>query len=252
VRTFAGEFVARELAPLQAIICNAGITLTEMQSTADGVDKTFQVNHLGHFLLVNLLLEHLQQPGRVVMVSSGTHIPSHKLARATGVTVPKYVNASALAHPEQASPQAKITNPAQAYSTSKLCNLLFAYELSRRLHEQNVDINTYALDPGLMPDTSFAREFPAPVRSMFQSVFIGLEPLIAGVRRGGESGKHLARLVTDPVLDDVTAAYFDGLEQVRSSADSYDEAKARDLWATSAELAQLQPHESILMKVAAV
>lgn len=251
VRAFVDTFTALDVPPLHAIVCNAGITLTAMRQSADGHDLTFAVNHLGHFLLVNLLLAQLRAPGRVVMVSSGTHIPSHRLARLTGVPVPKYTTAHNLAYAQQAAPADRITNPAQAYSTSKLLNVLFAYELSRRLRDAGIStldapINTYALDPGLMPDTAFTRDFPKALARVFQGVFIGLEPLVSGVRRVRQSGQHLARLVTDPALDGVTAAYFDGDRQVESSPDSYDRDKARDLWDTSVALSGLGAGESLL------
>src|ERR1700676_4048572 len=74
VRHFAERLRDRDHPPLQALVCNAGVQFVGAQSPSkDGYDATFAVNHLGHFLLVCLLLERLAAPARVVIVSSGTH-----------------------------------------------------------------------------------------------------------------------------------------------------------------------------------
>lgn len=236
VERFVDMFLAMDLPPLHAIVCNAGLSLTHDAYTDDGFEMTFGVNHLGHFLLVSLLLPHLREPGRVINVSSGTHIPEHKLARMMGVPSPKYVVAEALAYPNNATVEARITNPSQRYSTSKLCNVLFTYSLARCLEKQGRAINVYTLDPGLMPGTGLVRGFPEWVQQAFAGVISSVEPMVAGIRRPEDSGSHLARLVTDPALVDVRTAYFDGLKPVPSSTDSYDETKQRDLWETSERL----------------
>lgn len=247
VRQFVANFTDEALPPLHAIVCNAGLTSMQWNYTTEGIEQIFGVNHLGHFLLVNLLLPYLQDPGRIVMVSSGTHIPEHKLARITQVPVPHYVNAMALAYPEKAPAGEAPNSGFQSYSTSKLCNVLCAYELARRLEGR--DISVFALDPGLMPDTMFVREFPAPVRAIFKNVFLGLGAVVNGIRSVKESGTHLARLVLDPELDGKTALYFDGLEAVQSSKDSYDVEKQRDLWDTSVQLTKLNETESFRVAV---
>ena len=80
VRSFARDFAARQLPPLRAIVCNAGIQVVS--------GTTFGVNCLGHFLLVNLLLRHLVAPAHIVFVSSGVHYPDSQdvMSRLTGVT----------------------------------------------------------------------------------------------------------------------------------------------------------------------
>lgn len=239
VRQFAADFAASDHPPLHAIIGNAGLTSMSTSYTTDGIEQIFGVNHLGHFLLVNLLLPHLHEPGRIVFVSSGTHDPDHRLARLTGVPAPKYTRAYALAYPEQARPDESLANAIQHYSTSKLCNVLCTYELSRRLTGR--EIGVFAIDPGLMPDTMLTRELPPPLRALFRGVFMSLRHLVAGIRSVKESGTHVARLVTDPALTGRTALYFDGLRETRSSADSYDLDKARDLWETSEALTHLEP-----------
>ncbi len=76
VRRFVADFAARALPPIGAFVCNAGIqNVSAITYNEDGYETTFAVNHLGHFLLVNLLLRHLDDRARIVVVSSGTHNP---------------------------------------------------------------------------------------------------------------------------------------------------------------------------------
>lgn len=238
VRAFVLDFAARDLPPLHAIVCNAGMTSARLGYTAEGIEQLFGVNHLGHFLLVNLLLPHLREPGRIVFVSSGVHLPENRLARVTGVPVPNYVRAQALAYPDEATGAEVMVNNFQRYSTSKLCNVLCAYEFARRLDGRVIGV--FAMDPGLMADTLFVRDFPAPLVAVFRAFFMSLRGVHDNIRDRHTSGKHLARLVTDPALGGRTALYFDGLRERRSSPDSYDVAKQRDLWATSADLTGLR------------
>ena len=76
IRRFVGLFREAGLPPLYGIICNAGMqNFGTPQKTIEGYETTFAVNHLGHYLLVRLLLEDLSQDGRITIVSSGTHDP---------------------------------------------------------------------------------------------------------------------------------------------------------------------------------
>src|SRR5258708_38656963 len=96
VRAFARNIVARELPPLRAIICNAGLQVVSGTTyTQDGFETTFGVNCLGHFLLVNLLLRSLVAPARIVFVSSDTHDPEYRslMNRFLGLNPPRYRDA---------------------------------------------------------------------------------------------------------------------------------------------------------------
>lgn len=246
IRMFAAQLGQKDLPSLRAIVCNAGLTLAKNQQTVEGVDMTFGVNHLGHYLLVHLLSGQLVEPARVVFVSSGTHLPEHKLARRTGVPRPKYVSARDLAYPDEAAEGVRIDAPAQRYSTSKLCNVLATYEFDRQFKRAHMDVGVFAIDPGLMPGTGLARDVPAPLRSVF---FAGVRIAgrwVDGIRLPEESGQHLARLVTDESLNGRSGLYFDGLAEVRSSIDSYDLEKAADLWNTSTTLCHLRADETVL------
>ncbi|MFB4296656.1 SDR family NAD(P)-dependent oxidoreductase [Actinomadura sp. NTSP31] len=242
VRAFAAELADRVAAgtvpPLQALVCNAGVQAgTKQTRTADGFESTFGVNHLGHFLLVNELLPALRAPARVVVVASGVHDPAQK----AGVPVPAWNTAPALAHgelgPDAASDNAFVAGQ-RRYSTSKLANIYFTYALSRRL-PHGVTANAY--DPGLVLGTGLQRSAPAPLRFAAKHVLPRAKPLVRRfltdkVYTAEESGAALAWLATAPELADTTGAYFHQRQAIRSSDDSYDVARADQLWEDSLPL----------------
>lgn len=228
VHTFAEHFSRRALPPLHAIVCNAGVQVVSgTERTVDGVEMTFGVNHLGHFALVKGLLDDLVHPARIVVVSSGTHDP----AKLTGMPSPRYSTAQELA----LAADDDSADGRRRYTTSKLCNTLFAYELDRRLGEGSGGVTVNAFDPGLMPGSGLARDYSAIGRWVWRYVFPLLR-VLPNVNSSRTSGARLAALVSDPGLDDVTGAYFEGKRRIRSSVDSYDLEKALDLWETSEQL----------------
>lgn len=245
VRAFAANILDRDdLPPLGALVCNAGVQVVgELSRTVDGFETTFAVNHLGHFLLVNLLLGHLAAPARIVVVSSGTHDPTTIEGR---FNPPGYESALALARPEEA--RGALSN-IRRYSTSKLCNLLFAYELNRRLRANgHADITVNAFDPGAVPGTGLTRDYSPLLR-----LVLTWPPLLrlAGVRVESviTSGANMARLVLDPELEGVSGKYFRGTKEVASSKASYETRPAVDLWETSAELVALPSRVTLPLMV---
>ena len=246
VRAFYEEFMEGNRPVLQAIICNAGLSLTTNSLSTDGFDMTFGVNHLGHYLLVHLFSDTIADDGRVVFVSSGTHIPGHHIASRMGVTPPKYVTAHDLAFADAATGEAKIDSPVQRYSTSKLCNVLSTYEFARQFEAANKQIGVFAIDPGLMVDTELLRDVPRVAAAVFRPVINLIGRFVDGIRHSSESGQHLARLAADPALAEQSGLYFDGVRREDGSPDSYDVAKAHDLWNTSAGLVGLREAETIL------
>jgi NAD(P)-dependent dehydrogenase (short-subunit alcohol dehydrogenase family) len=243
VRAFAKELQRRvstnELPPLRALVCNAGLQGGKT-FTADGFETTFGVNHLGHFLLVNLLLPSLKAPARIVVVSSGVHDPAKK----TGMPDPAWNAPAALARGEMgpaAQGDSASADSGRRYTTSKLANVYFTYELARRL-PAGVTIN--AFNPGLMPGTGLAREYPAPFRWLWLHVLPRMIPLLRLVRSPDihtvdASGAALAWLVTDPALAETSGKYFSGRTEIRSSEASYDVARASELWQASTNLTGL-------------
>jgi NAD(P)-dependent dehydrogenase (short-subunit alcohol dehydrogenase family) len=257
VRDFASDVAQRledrDLPPVHALICNAGVQSGRVQTlTVDGFESTFGVNHLGHFLLVNLLTPLLATPARIAVVASGVHDPAQK----TGMPAPAWNKPAALARGELGSLAASDSDAKagrRRYSTSKLANVFFAYELARRLP---AGITVSAFDPGLMPGTGLAREAAAPLRWMWNQVLPRVMPLLrrlvlANVHSPAESGAALARLVTDPTSADRSGNYFEGMREIRSSLESYDASRAAELWQASIELTGFQPAHSTAVATAA-
>lgn len=244
VRAFAGAVAAR--APLRALICNAGVqTVNVADRTADGFELTFGVNHLGHYLLIHRLIPLLRPQARIAIVASGTHDPAQR----TGVPVPRWRGARALAEPDLETLEAEgpMRTGQRAYSTSKLCNILTAYAFAERLASASRPITVVAYDPGLTPGTGLARRYPAPLRAIFTRVLPLLVPLMRRfqhVQRADQAGDNLARLVLDPTLTGVTRRYFAGRDEIRSSDDSYDRPKIDELFVESARLVGLTPAEA--------
>jgi NAD(P)-dependent dehydrogenase (short-subunit alcohol dehydrogenase family) len=237
VRGFAERMRGGERAPIGALICNAGWQqISGYATSADGYEATFAVNHLGHFLLLALLLDQLSAPARVVLIASDTHDPAQR----TGMPEPRYTTAAELAHADSrwAAGEGPVTAGRRRYTTSKLCNVLLTYELDRRLAGRGITFN--AFDPGMMPGTGLARDYPALQRLAWRFVLPALTLIRSNVNTPRQSGRALARLVGDPALEGLSGRYFSGAGEIRSSAESYDAAKAADLWQSSLELVGLE------------
>lgn len=237
VRQFTQTYLTLNYPPLHAIICNAGVRAsTALLLTEDGFEQTFGINHLGHFLLVNLLVPHLIDPARIIFVSSDTHDPKTN----SGMPHPQYRNAYLLAYPDndQDGKSPKMDGRTR-YTTSKLCNVLCAYELSRRLQKQSLHATVNVFNPGLMLDTNFYTQVnPSVLPPAIPS------SILEKARSSTLMGNALARLVLDPSLQNTTGKYFDGFDEIPSSEESYDANKAAELWELSTELVQLTPQES--------
>ena len=254
VRAFAREVAERDL-PLSALVCNAGLQSTVLHHTGDGFERTFAVNHLGHFLLTNLLLERLRAhgPARVVVVASGVHDP--KLT--TGMPKADIADLATLA--ATGGPRAGAFDGRLAYVNSKLCNLWFVYELVRRLGAVGLSggagsLTVNGFDPGLVPGSGLAREYPPALRFIWDRVLPGvarvLTRVLPTINPADKSGGALARLVLDPGLAGITGEYFPSHTRWRpapSSDASYDAERARALWDESVRLTQLAAGESPLV-----
>jgi NAD(P)-dependent dehydrogenase (short-subunit alcohol dehydrogenase family) len=253
VRAFTSEvdrrLAARELPPLHGLVCNAGFQGSR-SPTADGFERSFGVNHLGHYLLTNLLLPLLSPTARIAIVASGVHDPAQlkvlPSALAASMPVPSWNEPAKLAVGEL-GPEGKEDDEAadrgRRYSTSKLANVYFTYELARRLP---VGMTVNAFDPGMMPGTGLAREYPGPMRFVWRTVLPRILPLLRrlvtpNIHTTVESGAALARLISDPALENTNGRYFEGLKEIRSSIDSYDTKRAHELWQASAVLTGLLP-----------
>jgi NAD(P)-dependent dehydrogenase (short-subunit alcohol dehydrogenase family) len=207
VRRLAGEVLGR-LPRIDVLVNNVGGYWNTRHRTADGLERTFALNHLAPFLLTGLLLDRLKDsaPARVVTVASN----AHKQGR---------IDFDDLQGERSYS-------GARAYNQSKLANVLFSYELARRLAGTGVTAN--ALHPGVVR-TGFGADDPAGSQRMFVPL---LRPFMKSPARGAATSIHLA---TAPELADVSGRYFVRSTPTRSSPRSYDEAVAARLWQISAE-----------------
>jgi NAD(P)-dependent dehydrogenase (short-subunit alcohol dehydrogenase family) len=236
VRAFYDAYCHTNLPPLYAVICNAGISAGGVPGsprTDDGVEMIFGVNHLGHFLLTNLLLNVMAGEGRIVFVTSDLHNPP----RFFPITV-RYDNATAIAEG---------TSGMQQYCISKLCNLYSVYELAR-LIAQRTDkrITVNAFNPGAMTDTGFSRPSGGPLVRAGVAVIGGIMGALIGKHSTApESGAALSSLVTDPSLAGATGKYIDRGTEAQSSALSYDLDNATELWDTSMKISQLGWSETV-------
>lgn len=208
VRRLAADVLAA-LPRIDVLVNNVGGYWDTRHVTADGLERTFAVNHLAPFLLTSLLLERLEEgaSARVVTVSSN--------AQATG-----RIDFDDLQG-------ARSYSGAAAYSQSKLANLLFTYELARRLRGGAVTAN--ALHPGVV-STAFGAEDPSGVQRMLVPF---LRPFMKSAAKGASTSIHLA---SAPGLEQVTGCFFANGEPRKSSPRSYDRAAATRLWQISDEL----------------
>lgn len=229
----------KEVTSLDAILCNAGGRFGKLSYSVDGYEITFATNCLGHFLLVTLLIDLVNNNGRVIFTASGTHDPDTMDGKMVGAVVEP--DAFALAHDGKHGK--KPTPAGKRYSTSKLCNVLEGYELARRLKASGSSIVSIVFDPGSTPGTGFLREMPKPVRWLSTTKFFESLARRLGVTIGSLdfSGACLAKLAIDPQFEGGSGKYYqssDGkLIEQRSSTLSYDETRARKLWDDMAKLA---------------
>ena len=250
VRSAVAELCAMlddgDIPPLQAILCNAGGQFRgPISYSADGYEETFATNYLGHFLLSHLLLDRISVQGRIVFTASGTHDPD----TADGRMVGKAAEPDGFMLANNGKNGEKPLSAGVRYSTSKLCMMLYAYELHRRLRRSGSSVASVAFDPGSIPETGLLRTMPKPVQWLAKTSAMKWVMRRMGVTQGsvGFSGGALARIATDPEFSDSSGKYLqsnDGnLIEARSSVASYDETKAARLWQVSQDLVNLQPNE---------
>jgi len=231
---------------LQAILCNAGAQFQgPISYSADGYEETFATNCLGHFLLVELLIDRIADQGRVVFTASGTHDPETMDGKMVGAAAEPDAYALALDGKKGAKP----LSGGKRYSTSKLCTILYAYELDRRLRAHHSSIASIAFDPGLVPETGLVRTSPKPVQWLARTSLMKWFFKRLGVTMGSLSfsGAGLAKVVADPSFAHGSGKYIQSdngsLIEARSSKVSYDVRRAGKLWSDSKQLVKLQPHE---------
>ena len=250
VREAATEFRAMldrgEIDSFQALLCNAGGRHNgPLVYSPEGYETTFATNCLGHFLLIELLTDRLAEHGRIVFTASGTHDPDTTDGKMVGLVA----EPDALALANDGKDGRKPLSAGRRYSTSKLCTILYAYELHRRLRRSGSSIASIAFDPGSIPETGLLRTMPKPVQVLAKTRFMKWVMKRAGVTQStvSFSGASLAKLAADPAYANGSGKYFqsqDGvLSEKRSSKLSYDEPRALKLWNDSKTLVHLQENE---------
>ena len=194
---------------LHVLVNNAGGMFTKRRLTPDGFEYTFALNHLNYFLLTNLLLDLLKisAPSRIINVSSNAH-ESAKI---------DFENLQG----------EKSYGGLKNYGQSKLANLLFTYELSRRLEGSGVTVN--ALHPGVVA-TGFARN-NGPVYNI--GTWIAGQLFFRKPDQGAQTSIYLA---CSPELEGISGKYFVDCKPVESKPQSYDQAVAEKLWQVSLDL----------------
>ena len=202
VRRVAAEAI--ELVPhLDVLLNNAGAIFLSDRRSAEGIEMTFALNHLSYFLLTGLLLEHLRKAprARIINVSSRAHESPGKFRL-------------------EDLPKPSSNRGYPAYKHSKLCNILFTYELARRLEGENITVN--ALHPGLVR-TNIARNNGLLGRVV--NFFIGVRGITPD--KGAETPVYLA---VSPEVESVSGKFFVDCRPVPSSSISYDTELAARLW----------------------
>jgi NAD(P)-dependent dehydrogenase (short-subunit alcohol dehydrogenase family) len=201
------EQVKTQFPKLDVLVNNAGAVFMRRNKTKYGVEKTFLVNHLAPFLLTSLLLEHLQEHARIINVSSRSHLSGR--IDFNDLNFDNFYFGTT------------------AYGRSKLANVLFTYELVRRLRDKKITVN--ALHPGRIGTDIFKADFST------------LGPLIkwivARVSLTPEAGAdNTIFLATSAEVEGITGKYFVKREAVPSSTLSYDKDLAKRLWEVSEKL----------------
>jgi NAD(P)-dependent dehydrogenase (short-subunit alcohol dehydrogenase family) len=235
-----------EVDSFQALLCNAGGYFGgPLSYSKDGYETTFATNCLGHFLLIELLTERMGDNGRIVFTASGTHDPDTADGKMVGIVA----EPDAIALANDGKDARKSLSAGKRYSTSKLCTILYAYELHRRLRRAGSSIASIAFDPGAVPQTGLLRTMPKPVQWLAKTRLMKWITRRVGVTQGSISfsGASLAEVATDPAYRNASGKYFQSnngaLSDTRSSKLSYDEQRALKLWNDSKTLVRLQPIE---------
>jgi NAD(P)-dependent dehydrogenase (short-subunit alcohol dehydrogenase family) len=210
IRSLAGN-VAGRYDRLDILVNNAGARFSGYQESVDGIELTFATNHLGAFLLTSLLLEPLKKSAgaRIITVASGAH--------------------HGVSNEFKAKWQPGTYDRKVAYGQSKLANVMFTYELARRLAGTNATAN--AVDPGGVA-TNLGRNNGLLAWTRHLAYYARKGELLTP-KQGADTVVYLA---SSPEVEGVTGKLFFKRKPVRSSEASYDEEAARRLWEMSEKL----------------
>jgi len=207
IRDFALEFQKR-FDRLDILVNNAGVSIVDPALTPDGLEWTVGVNAFGPFLLTNLLLDLLKRsaPSRIVTVASGMHAISR-------LSLDQY---------EKGVPPGSrgVWSGNKAYADSKLMNILFTYELSRRL--AGTRVTATCAQPGLVNSEFFRNQKRMPFMLKVMKRLIGKTP--------AEGARTAVYLALSPEVEGQTGVCYDDMRPARTSSRSYDTELARRFW----------------------
>jgi NAD(P)-dependent dehydrogenase (short-subunit alcohol dehydrogenase family) len=210
IRRVAAELVARYPA-IHVLVNNAGVVNLRYSTTVDGIETVFAVNHLAYFLLTALLLDRLRSSGRARIVNVASEV--HKIGRLDFDDLGNQRRYRAM----------------RVYGQSKLANVLFTYELARRLERSDVTAN--CVHPGAV-GTRLGQNNGRIATALTRI----LKPFFRTPEQGAATSLHVA---TSPALEGVSGRYFVNCREARSSRTSGDPELARRLWDESARLTGL-------------
>ncbi|GAB4193160.1 MAG: SDR family oxidoreductase [Roseiflexaceae bacterium] len=195
---------------LHVLVNNAGGLFFERQTTQEGLEMTFAVNHMAYFLLTNLLLDVLtaSAPARIINIASNAESAGR-------------IDFDDLQHARR-----RPFNSFNAYAQSKLANLLFTYELAGRLQGSGVTVN--AVRPGPV-----ATNFGAGGRGLFRLFPLIFRTIGQSAEQGAQTAIYLA---SSPEVEGVTGKVFYHCKEVQPSHQARDVALQQRLWQASEEL----------------
>ncbi|HVM95434.1 MAG TPA: SDR family oxidoreductase, partial [Candidatus Acidoferrales bacterium] len=210
IRRLAADFLVTKR-PLHLLINNAGVVNLERRLTADGIEETFAVNHLAYFLLTSLLLDRLKAsaPARIVNVAS----EAHKVGP---------INFDDLGGEQR-------YRTMRAYGQSKLANIMFTYELARRLDGSGVTVN--CVHPGAV-STGLGKNNGRLAQVLIKALALFFKT----PEQGAATSIYAA---SSPQLEGVSGKYLMNCRERRSSKASYDVAAQQRLWKVSEEMTKL-------------
>lgn len=200
----AARQISREVAHIDALINTAAVFASEYEQSDDGVELMLATNHLGPFLLTNLLRDQMAGGSRVITVTapSGTRVDIEQLMAKDRF--------SAL----------------RTFGATKAANLMFTFELARRA--KRWDVRAYAYHPGLVR-SDLMREAPRAISFLTRLVS----------RSPKRAGEDLAELATSPAFESMTGWFFKGGHRIDSPKSTLDVDAQSNLWKRSAEMVEL-------------
>ena len=206
IRSFASQ-VKEKYKRIDILVNNAGFISLDRQETKEGLERQFGINHIGHFLLTTELLDLMGEGSRIVVVASGAH--------KAGKIHFDDINLK------------RGYNVVRAYSQSKLANVLFAKELSKRLKDRGITVNcchpgAVATNMGVSRETGFGKTITGLLKPFFQTP--------------AEGARTAIFLATDESVKDISGEYFYRCKIAKSSRRSNDPELAKKLYEFSEAL----------------